>query len=57
MELEDDPQANYIKYYIQQATTMKYNSKYTLEVDFRHLKEWSAQQPKYDLSTYLTLRQ
>jgi hypothetical protein len=26
-------------------------------VDFRHLKEWSAQQPKYDLSTYLTLRQ
>lgn len=33
---------------------MKYNSKYTLEVDFRHIKEWSASQPKYDLSNSLT---
>jgi len=32
---------------------MKYNSKYTLEVDFRHIKEWSVHQPKYDLSLNL----
>ena len=43
MEIEDDQhQASYMKYYIEQATQMKYNSKYTLEVDFRHIKEWSA---------------
>jgi hypothetical protein len=54
MEIEDDQhQASYMKYYIEKATQMKYNSKYTLEVDFHHIKEWSAQQPKYDLSKSL----
>jgi hypothetical protein len=41
MEIEDEPN-QLVKIYISQATQMKYNSKQTLEVDYRHIKEWSA---------------
>lgn len=55
MEIEDENnQQNQTKYYITLASQMKYNSKYTLEVDFNHIKEWSAQQINYDLSKCLT---
>ena len=45
---EENP--SIVKYYIKQADNMKYNVKYTLEVDFKHIREWSAQQDNYDLS-------
>ena len=43
MEIEDeDGNENLIKYYIKEADKMKKNELNTLKVDYKHIREWSA---------------